>query len=632
MRKDVTACNARRDRLISLIFVAVIMCVVAVGFDYYYDLNDDVLMKDILSGIYTGVPETHNIQMLWPVSALFAFLYKVCPVVPWMGVVLCLIQYVCLYLIEYRTLTFFSSTIPKIVMVAVSAAIVFSFLLEHIVFIQYTITAAMMAATAAYLFYTVREGLNEKQFIKAQILPVVLVAGAFLIRSELMMMLMPLMGVTVLIRWNREKQPLSKTSIKRYLILIVSVFALLGISYGADKAAYSSKDWNTFETMFDNRTQLYDYQSIPGYYGNSEFYSSIGLSKSEQKLLENYNYGIDEKIDGSILGKTAKYADSIRTENTKQRLVRAFAEYKYRNFHKSADFPWNLTMIVLYVAVLVAILMRNEGTWKGNFLKAVCRLGFLFAVRSALWMYILYVGRYPARITHSLYFMEMCILMAMLLVEFRCKVRDQNFMMMLNGVIAAVALCILTPYNINDVRIAQNQREYVNKNESAIRTYCAEHADSFYFEDVYSTVDFSQKVFDNTATSAGMNRRIAANTDIDRGVPNTDINSSPAGTSDDTESSVNSGDSGTYNGASNIDILGGWACGSPLWYKKHAEAGIESVSDSLISDKNVYLISEKNADMSWITDYYTGIGKTVKVKKTDDISGAYGVYKILESK
>jgi hypothetical protein len=98
------------------------------------------------------------------------------------------------------------------------------------------------------------------------------------------------------------------------------------------KAAYSSKDWNIFETMFDNRTQLYDYQSIPGYYGNSEFYSSIGLSKSEQKLLENYNYGIDEKIDGSILGKTAKYADSIRTENTKQRLVRAFAEYKYRNF------------------------------------------------------------------------------------------------------------------------------------------------------------------------------------------------------------------------------------------------------------------------------------------------------------
>ena len=28
--------------------------------DLYFDLNDDVLMKDILSGAYTGVPEGHN--------------------------------------------------------------------------------------------------------------------------------------------------------------------------------------------------------------------------------------------------------------------------------------------------------------------------------------------------------------------------------------------------------------------------------------------------------------------------------------------------------------------------------------------------------------------------------------------
>ena len=617
MQKDDTACGARRDRLLSLSFVMVIMCVVAIGFDYYYDLNDDVLMKDILSGIYTGVPETRNIQMLWPVSAFLALLYRICPVVPWMGVFLCIIQYACIYLVECRTLSFFEKIVPKLVVMFVSAAIVFSFLLEHIVFIQYTVTAAMMAATAAYLFYTVREGLGEKQFIKAQILPVVLVASAFLIRSELMMMLMPLMGVTVLIRWNREKHPFSKTSVKRYMILIVSVFVLMGISYGADRAAYSGNGWSTFEKMFDNRTQLYDYQSIPEYFGNSEFYNSIGISQSEQKLIDNYDYGIDEKIDSDILGKTAEYADSIRTEDTTQRLRKAFAEYRYRSFHRSDDFPWNLTMIVLYVAVLVAILMRNEGTWKGNLFKAVWRLGFLFIVRSALWMYILYIGRYPVRITHSLYFMEMCILMAMLLVEFRCKVRDQNYMMMLNGVIAAVALCILTPYNIYDVNVKQDQREYVNKNEEAIRTYCTEHADDFFFEDVYSTVDFSQKIFDRTAVSAGMNRRLAACT---------------AG-SESTKGSPGSSSEGSgisYTGASNMDLLGGWACQSPLWYKKHEAAGIKSISDSLLSDKNVYLISENSADMTWIMDYYEGIGKDVSVDKTDDIGGAYGVYKVSE--
>lgn len=589
MLRDDKVCDARRDRIISAVFVAVIMIVVAAGFDYYYDLNDDVLMKDILSGIYTGVPETRNIQMLWPVSALICLLYRICPVIPWMGVVLCGIQYVCIFLIVCRTLSFFSKMRTKAVVLFVAAAIVFAYLLSHIVFIQYTMTAAMMAATAAYLFYTVKEGLDEKKFIRSQMVPVILVVIAFMIRSELMLMLMPLMGVAVLIRWNREKQPLAKTNIRRYLLLILTVAVLMAGAYGANSIAYSGKDWRTFGKMFDNRTDLYDYQSIPEYSSNRGFYESVGLSQSEQELLENYNYGIDDRIDGDILGKTAKYADSIRTKDTGTRLKEAFQNYIYRSFHKSDDFPWNLTMIVLYVAVLVAILMRREGSWSGNLRKAADRLGFLFIVRSALWMYILYEGRYPERITHSLYFMEMCILMAMLLVEFRCKVRDQSFMMMLNGVIAAVALCILTPYDISDVIKAEEQRDYENKDEEAIRSYCALHSGNFYFEDVYSTVDFSQKIFGTDAISAADKKT---------------------------------------TGMSNYDILGGWACGSPLWRKKLANAGIQDVSDSLISGGNVYLISENSEDLSWLTDYYAGTGIKAGVEKTDDINSSYGVYRV----
>ena len=33
-------------------------------FDFYYDLNDDVLIKDILSGVYTGTPEGRTMQLL----------------------------------------------------------------------------------------------------------------------------------------------------------------------------------------------------------------------------------------------------------------------------------------------------------------------------------------------------------------------------------------------------------------------------------------------------------------------------------------------------------------------------------------------------------------------------------------
>ena len=64
--KDVD--SKRQNFIISVVLLLIPMIALACRFDYYYDLNDDVLMKEILSGNYTGVPEGHNIQMLWLIS------------------------------------------------------------------------------------------------------------------------------------------------------------------------------------------------------------------------------------------------------------------------------------------------------------------------------------------------------------------------------------------------------------------------------------------------------------------------------------------------------------------------------------------------------------------------------------
>ena len=41
---------------------AVFLVLLFLRFDAYYDLNDDVLMEDLLSGAYTGAPAFRNIQ------------------------------------------------------------------------------------------------------------------------------------------------------------------------------------------------------------------------------------------------------------------------------------------------------------------------------------------------------------------------------------------------------------------------------------------------------------------------------------------------------------------------------------------------------------------------------------------
>ena len=75
-----------------LTFMILLLNVILMGvcFDFYYDLNDDMMIKDIMAGVYTGVPDGHNMQTLYILGALIAFCYRLCRSIPWYGLFLCL--------------------------------------------------------------------------------------------------------------------------------------------------------------------------------------------------------------------------------------------------------------------------------------------------------------------------------------------------------------------------------------------------------------------------------------------------------------------------------------------------------------------------------------------------------------
>ena len=41
------------NQIIGLGFILVLIVFTAIRYDFYFDMNDDVFMKDILSGVYT---------------------------------------------------------------------------------------------------------------------------------------------------------------------------------------------------------------------------------------------------------------------------------------------------------------------------------------------------------------------------------------------------------------------------------------------------------------------------------------------------------------------------------------------------------------------------------------------------
>ena len=88
--------------LMALAIALITWGIVAIGFDFFYDLNDDVLIKDILSGAYTGTPSGYNNQMMYPISVLIAGLYRLIPSVPWYGIILMGGLATCVSIIVYR--------------------------------------------------------------------------------------------------------------------------------------------------------------------------------------------------------------------------------------------------------------------------------------------------------------------------------------------------------------------------------------------------------------------------------------------------------------------------------------------------------------------------------------------------
>lgn len=570
--------------ILALLAVLILGLLIGVFFDYYYDLNDDVLMKDILAGVYTGVPEGHNIQMLWPVSAFISLLYRLAGRLPWYGLFLCGCHFGCILLLIQRAVFLCGKLSGKLAVALTAGCFFGSFFLEHLIYAQYTVTCTLLGSTAAFLFYTGDSDRKPAAYIRSNVLPIILVWIAYLIRSEMLLLVLPMICAAGVAKWGSEKKILTKENACKYFGVIGLILLGLVLGQGMHMAAYGSGPWRAFTEFFNNRTELYDFQTPPVYEGNESFYESIGLTESERILLDNYNFGMDEEIDEKMMGEIAAYAGELRGEKTVflENMIGKLRIYCYRTIHgkgvPGSDYPWNYLIIFGYFAVLLMAVLSKD--WR-----VLWKLPLLFFVRSGLWMYILWGERDPVRITHSLYLMEFSILAAMAFEQQR-QIENGKSKKIL-GVLSVMGLFffVLTtfPANIRSVSEQQEYREEVNAPYKELYAYLSgeENADKFYFIDVYSSVSYSEKMFEN----------------VD-------------------------------NSLDNYDIMGGWACKSPLWEKKLAAFGIDSMEQALREREDVFFVRKISEDMDWMSVYYEEHGTPIETRLIETIAGEFEIYAV----
>ncbi len=594
------------NQILASLLVLLLLLFAGMRYDYYYDLNDDVQMKDIMAGVYTGIPEGHNIQMLYPLSLGISLLYRLFPMAPVYGIFLCVCQYVSLWLFVERSLHFRTTLFSKIGIALVEGMVMVAMLLPHLVFVQYTFVCGMLAATAAFLFIST-EPLPAGAFIRKNIPAILLAVLAYMLRTEMLLLVFPLLCVAGLYRWSVEAVIWKKENFCKYFAVLGAILAGMVLASGVHALAFGGEDWKTYVAYFNSRTELYDFQGIPAYEGNEALYEELELTASEQyMLLDQYNFGLDATLEAEDLDRISAYQEEhkVQEQSFLSLLVEKTKRYVYRLFHKELtesmvedDYPWNLMMILGYLAVFITMIwgkVEADKTPGGKVLVGAGKLAFLFAVRTALWMFILMRGRDPIRITHSLYLVELWILLGMLYMEgthlevkLAGRVRASIVFPIVFGVIAVCAVS----QTVADTDREYENREAANVVDAGMKAYCRTHAQNFYFFDVYSAVSYPLEPYLATPYS----EKMFVNVD---------------------------------NTLGNYDIMGGWQVKSPSHAKKLAAFGMDSMSEGLLYGENVYMMAELAKGTDYIVDYFADQDVTVQVKQTDQICDIIGVYQI----
>lgn len=571
--------------------IIVIINVIFLGicFDIYYDLNDDMMMKDVMAGVYSGVPDGHNMQTLYVLGAFVSLGYRLCRTIPWYGLFLCLCQFGCFYLVGIRLCSLTEKRAGKLGMMFLLSLLFWAVCLPHLVNVQYTITCALLSGTAVFWFMTTPQKITTRQFIIRNIPSMTLVILAYQLRTEMLLLTFPFIGLAGMIHWSAQEKIFTRENWCRYGAVLGIMLAGMLLLRSVDFIAYGSTEWKEFQDFFNARTTVYDfYPEVVTQDAYRDDLSALGVSKTKQTLLRNYNFGLDEDINSQMLDKVAAYAiESVGGKRDWAAILKEkFGLYRYRTFH-GGDAPYNMVVLWAYAAVFLAgICSQNRQMEKGLMRRYafVWQLLVLVFMRSAVWMFILMRGRDPVRITHSLYLVEFALLAAMFIRLLRTGYPKSG---VLRGmmVLFLLILGVHLGDSVKEVYADQIIRAQVNQSWYAIDRYCRERKENFYFEDVYSTVSFSQKMF--------------------------------------------AGDTSDY---ANYDILGGWMSKSPLCREKYARYDIKEVDTALLKKDNVYLIvSDTEAGetgFDWMIGHYAQKGIPVTVQESDRINEYYRVYQI----
>ena len=539
-----------RIRGICAVFLLLAMAVAGCAAAPVYYLNDDVTMRGILSGACTGTPDGHVVYMGYPLTILLAALYRLTEwlhlSVSWFDLFLggCILLVGAGVLVNCWELS--RERYIRVGLALTGTLIFAGLLLPHYLYMHYTVVAAILAGGAMFLWVTGN----------GRVLPVTLLVLCYLVRSQVFFLALPFLLVAVLAELT-EKHSLREpgtslwTRIKKMalpsLLPLLTLGVVVSVLWGVDCVGYGSPQWRAYREYNDSRTRLYDYTDFLSTDRYRETYEELGLDRQQYQVLAHYDLLLDGDVDGELLERTAQRVEDMGVDKAD----RGYLGQCLKNYYLQVRYdgrPYSLIWAGGWGLLLTVLAVRKR--WRKLPLLAALLLG-----RSLIWVYLIARGRFPERIWLSLYLMEICLLLGMLLRECMGLWETAAGGRKRWVPLGCLALCLALVGSAVPVQLRQTVQRVAQQQEKQDQwNLLTDNLDGqyLYLMDVYSAVAYAGEVYER--------------------------------------------DDG------HVMLLGGWLAQSPLVRQRLAYYDAEDGAEALLHEK-VRLVVEESRDVTWMEEY-----------------------------
>ena len=431
--------------LFSILFFGIIL--VKNGAVYY--ANDDICMKEIASGVYTGTPSQHLVFSSFPYSTMLMIMFNLYNKIDWYSLFFIFSTFFYTSCTIFFIIKELKNSLEKIIFIPFLYYI-YSFLLPN-AFVSYTFTkvSAYIIACSLILYL-----LPHNKF-KNIIIGIGIIIS-YSIRSYACAMILVFFVPAYLYK-NLDNKDILKRDFKFGL----SVALLLLVCILVNKCVlYNSPEWKSYLEYNKYRAEYFDYyRSHLDTPEAEEIYTKAGFTEKDRFLLDNLCIGFDE----SLKDKTINLVEICKQEN----ISRGNDVFHYlRNLFTKKT---GITYLISTLALLIVCLKHNK--------KAL-----LFTILQLLILaFLIMNGRVPERVYMPLFFAFISTNIIIIfnntkIVEYILKIVNYNS---LSKIVLCLLSIILFCSLVFKVYLTDDDKAFFNFNLIALN-YMSNHQENFY--------------------------------------------------------------------------------------------------------------------------------------------------------